>query len=105
MRETIGLLLAAIPFTHSQFFIYNQLGDESSSNDAASDTVCKDKLPICVNIMCWAMGKVCAKTCGFCNDGNSTTNVDSMMDYFFEGFDSLQVGFKFNYVYIQKTEQ
>lgn len=105
MRETIGLLLAAIPFTHSQFFIYNQLGDESSSNDAASDAVCKDKLPICVNIMCWAMGKVCAKTCGFCNDGNSTTNVDSMMDYFFEGFDSLQVGFKFNYVYIQKTEQ
>ena len=98
MREIIGILLTAFPFTHGQFFIYNQLGDDLTSNDAASDTDCKDKLPICVNIMCWAMGKVCAKTCGFCNEGNSTSNVDSMMDYFFEGFDSLQVRFKFNLI-------
>ena len=95
MREIIGILLSAFPFTHGQFFIYNQLGDDLTSDDAASDTDCKDKLPICVNIMCWAMGKVCAKTCGFCNTGNST-NVDSMMDYFFEGFDSLQVRFELN---------
>ena len=95
MREILGLLLTAFPFTHGQFFIYNQLGDDVSSDDVASGTDCKDKLPICVNIMCWAMSKVCAKTCGFCNNGNST-NVDSMMDYFFEGFDSLQVGSKFN---------